>query len=220
MTVWDELKLVLGRLRESDPQALQGWPNPDASTDPLPPFVIRLEPWAAAIAAELHQRFGESVDLTVGYLGYPAASGRQTPPPGVDQEIDPAGIRVYLERPISVPSGHWTRTSLRLENLTGEDLEVITNGQLTALVADAAGAAIVGGFSGAQALPRVTYEVRAGDSSRIPLLVGTASLVAAIGYAVPPGPWAVRVPIQLGDGRRLVTPPLPITVTAQGTTAR
>lgn len=45
------------------------------------------------------------------------------------------------------------------------------------------------------------------------MLVGTASDSAQLGYAVPPGEWAVRVTLELGDGRRVRTPMLPITVT-------
>jgi hypothetical protein len=44
-----------------------------------PPFTIRLAPWATACAEELHQQFGDDIELTVGALPYPP--GRQPPRP-------------------------------------------------------------------------------------------------------------------------------------------
>jgi hypothetical protein len=57
-----------------------------------------------------------------------------------------------------------------------------------------------------------------GATERIPLLIGTASVVPDLGYAVPPGMWGIQVPLDLlWDGhtqepRR--TPVLPLTITA------
>jgi hypothetical protein len=91
-------------------------------------------------------------------------------------------------------------------------MNVATNGNITAIVVDPATDRVIGGYSGPQTLALVTYPVKPGGTTRIPLLVGTDSYAADLGYAVPPGNWAIRATIELGD-RTLGTPALPITVT-------
>jgi hypothetical protein len=78
MTVWDELKRVLARLRDEQPGTLTSYPMPEVNRDRKPPFRIHLAPWATATAEQLHQQFGGDVDLTVGALPYPP--GRQPRP--------------------------------------------------------------------------------------------------------------------------------------------
>lgn len=71
MSAWQELKPVLRRLSAQRPQALSSSPDLDADGDEQPPFVIDLAPWAVEAAQELHRRFGDDVELTVGLLRYP-----------------------------------------------------------------------------------------------------------------------------------------------------
>jgi hypothetical protein len=55
MAVWDELKVVLARLRDQRLGALRQYPE-SSTVIRQPPFTIRLAPWATATAEELHQR--------------------------------------------------------------------------------------------------------------------------------------------------------------------
>lgn len=87
-----------------------------------------------------------------------------------------------------------------------------TNRYVAATVIDAAGDK-VGGYAGAHELPRRIFEAQRAQTIRIPLLVGTASFQADLGYRVPPGTWRLTVPFNLGDGRELVGGPLEFTVT-------
>ena len=82
MTAWDELKVVLVRLRDEQPGVLMGYPTLELDpgrVPPVPPFWIHLAPWAAATAAELRRQFGDDVELTVGALPYPPGA-RPRPP--------------------------------------------------------------------------------------------------------------------------------------------
>ena len=74
MAVWDELKVVLARLGDQQPGTLMQYPTLEGDEARQPPFAIRLALWATAAAAELHQQFGEDVELTVGALRYPPAA--------------------------------------------------------------------------------------------------------------------------------------------------
>ena len=108
MAVWDELKVVLARLRDQQPGTLMQYPMPDVDEGRQPPFTIRLAPWATATAEELHRQFGEDVELTVGALSYPP--GRQPPRPVAADPppnlLEPDEIAAELDGPVVVSSGH------------------------------------------------------------------------------------------------------------------
>jgi hypothetical protein len=220
MAVWDELKVVLVRLRDQQRGALMQYPMPDVDEGRQPPFTIRLAPWAAATAEELHQQFGDDIELTVGALPYPP--GRQPPRPPAPSPpadlLDPHEIAAELASPAVVSSGHTLRHSLLLRNLTARDLQIATNGQVTAVVVDPHTGEVVGGFAGFQNLPLIIFRVTPGQTGQVPLLIGTASRTPRLGYAIPPGDWGIQATLTLGphprDSPRRRTPVLPLTITA------
>ena len=222
MAAWDELRQALGHLVREQPGTLLEFPDPD-SERVQPPFQIRLAPSALAAAEGLHRRFGDDVLLTVGYLPYPPdrqpdpALGRLTgQPPG--EPLDPREIDVQLDGPATVRSGQTLHHGLLVGNLTDRELTIATNGQVTAAVVDPQTGLVVGGFAGAQTLVRIDFHLVPGATERIPLLIGTASVVPDLGYTVPPGMWGIHVPLDLlRDGRtqeRRRTRVLPLTITA------
>jgi hypothetical protein len=219
MTVWEELRAALVRLRDEQPGSLMQYPMPEADQAEEPPFTIRLAPWAIAAAEELHQQFGDNVDLTVGALPY--APGRQSwHPPATGQPpglLDPREMVAELDGPAKVRSGHTLRHGLLLRNVTSRERQIATNGQVTAEVVDPQTGEVVGGFSGFQRLPLIIFRILAGQAERVPLLIGTASFTARLGYTIPPGSWGIQATLTLGtDSRtspRRRTPVLPLTIT-------
>jgi hypothetical protein len=220
VTVWDELKPVLVRLRDQQPGTLMQYPMPDVDQGRQPPFTIQLAPWAAGAAEELHRQFGDNVDLTVGAIPYPP--GRQPRrPPATGQPLDlldPQEIAAALDGPAVVTSGHTLWHGLLLRNLTDRELQIATNGQVTAEVVDPHTGEVVGGFSGAQRLPLIIFRVAPGKTGRIPLLIGTTSFTPRLGYTVPAGDWGIQATLTLGpnprNSPRRRTPVLPLTITA------
>jgi hypothetical protein len=220
MAVWDELKVVLARLRDQQPGTLMQYPMLEVDEGRQPPFTIRLAPWAAATAEELHQQFGDDIELTVGALAYPP--GRQPPRPPVTGPpadlLDPDEIAAELAGPAVVSSGHTLRHGLLLRNLTGRDLQIATNGQVTAAVVDPHSGEVVGGYAGFQNLPLIIFRVAPGQTGQVPLLIGTASRTPRLGYTIPPGDWGIQATLTLGphprDSPRRRTPVLPLTITA------
>ena len=220
MAVWDELRITLARLRDQQPGTLMQYPMPEADEGSQPPFTIGLAPWATATAEELHQQFGDDIELTVGALPYPP--GRQPPrPPAAGPPadlLDPDEITAELDGPAVVSPGHTLRHGLLLHNLTGRDLQIATNGQVTAVVIDPHTGEEVGGFAGPQTLPLIIFRVAPGRTERVPLLIGTASFTPRLGYVIPPGNWAMQATLTLGphprDSPRKRTPILPLIITA------
>ena len=220
MAAWDELKVVLLRLRDEQPGVLMQYPMPEVDEGRVPPFAITLAPWATTTAEELHRQFGDDVELTVGALPYPP--GRQLrprPETGPTQDLlDPQQIAAELDGPAVVRSGQTLRHGLLLRNLTGHELQIATNGQVTGVIVDPQTGEVVGGFSGAQRLPLIVFRVAPGQTVRLPLLIGTASFTPRLGYKVPGGDWGIQATLTLGpspgDSPRRRTPVLPLTITA------
>ncbi len=221
MTVWDELRLTLVRLYEERPGVLVGSPDPSRDDGGTAPYEIQLAPWAEAEAGELSRQFGDAVNLTVGALPYPPdrpPARRPSPGPGrVADLLDPQEAEIELDGPAIVRSGHTLRHGLLVRNRSGAELAIATNGHVTAAVVDPDSGEVVGGFSGWQTLPGVMFRVTPGGTERIPLLIGTASTTARLGYAVPPGTWGVQATLDLvpdsGERIRRRTPVLPLTIT-------
>ena len=188
---------------------------------------IRLQPWAVPVAEELNQRFGDLVELRVGWLGYPPDHQPSRPPVirEVPEMLDADETLAELDGHAVVSSGHTLWHGLRLHNLGHRELLVATNRHVTADVVDPRTGDVVGGYAGLQQMPGVMFTAAPGRTTRIPLLIGTASSTLRLGYAVPSGHWGLQVTLTL-DGwgspgspaltRR--TPILPLTITSSNQT--
>lgn len=220
MAVWDQLKPFLARLRDQQPGALMQHPTLEVDEGRQPPFTIRLAPWATATAAELYRRFGDDVELTVGALPYPPGRQPHHLPAAAQPAdlLDPQEVAAQLDGPAIVSSGHTLRHGLLLRNLTGGELQIATNGQVTAVIVDPETGEVLGGFAGAQPLPLITFRIPPGEEVRVPLLIGTASFTPRLGYTVPAGDWGIQATLTLGSDPRSSphrrTPILPVTITA------
>jgi hypothetical protein len=219
MAVWDDLKRVISRLSEEQPDALLGYPDPSSDEGRQPPFEIYLAPWAVSIAADLVDQFGHDVDLTVGVLPFPPNRPHKPRPEALQrvEPLDPGQATVELDGPAVVRSGHTLRHGILLSNHSTVDLQVATNGQLTAVVVDPETAQVVGGFADPQLLPLIVFSIAPGATERIPLLIGTASFELDLGYMVPAGRWGIEAILTLSlnrDSPRRRTPILPLTIAA------
>jgi len=216
MASWDELSITVTRLAGQDPRPLTRWPQPDSRPDQAPPFRIGLAAWAATTAEELHQRFGADVELTVGALRYPQRTLARNPDPlgraALLPLLDPAHLRVTLDGPLTVPSGHRVRHGLLVANLTSRAAQINTSGSLIADVVDPRTGAVTGGYSGFVFTMLKAFTVPAGQTTRVPLFVATDSFLPDLGYAIPAGRWGVQATLDPALGQAVLTPILPITV--------
>jgi hypothetical protein len=224
MVAWDDVKRVIVRLRDEQPSPLRQWPDPSYD-EHRPPFQIHLAAWAISTAAELLDQFGDDVDLTVGALPFPPSRLRESRRQVVHRadQLDPQLATVELDGPAVVRSGHTLQHGLLLRNLSSGEINLATNGQVTADVVDPETEEVVGGFTGAQLLRLVVFRVAPGETERIPLLIGTESFVPDLGYTVPAGLWGIQTtlrfaprPMDSQDSVDWRTPVLPLTITDLG----
>jgi hypothetical protein len=181
---------------------------------------IRFRADQVALAGQLADRYGDAVDLTVGFLHYPnseldpSPDSLRRPPLPERPPLLPDDVVASLEEDLRVRSGQDLSSHLIVENRRSVDIQVNTNGQVTARVLDPNTEELVGAFAGAQTLPLVRFRVLPGESVAIPLLIGTASPAARLGYATPPGEWVIEVTLTLEGQGNYRTPLFPITVVA------
>jgi hypothetical protein len=180
---------------------------------------VQLAPDQEALAATFDRRFGDAIELRVGVFPYPPvldADYREKRPTAVARPQVPLlpseEFEVRLEGEIVIASGATTRGVLRIHNRGSAEAVIETNGGVAARVVDPQTNEGVGGFVGAQAAPLVKYRIAPGSAVSIPLLVGTASSVRSLGYAIPPGNWAIEVPIQIEGRGKFRTSLLPILI--------
>jgi len=185
-----------------------------------PPFRIWLAAWAVDIATDLHSRFGDDVVLTVGHLHFPSrtlqsadGSVLELPPPPHAPVLNPEEAEVALPLPIEVRSGYDLTAELIIKNNSLPTLDIAAGNGLMARVIDPNTFVVLGQFAGVQPAIARIITVKRGKESTVPLLVGTASLEPSLGYAIPPGEWALDAILGLGHEGMRRTPPLPLTVT-------
>jgi hypothetical protein len=216
LATWERLRHDLQRLQSTEPRVLREYPTPEPGYR-RPPVHIHLSAHGQSTAANLHSAYGNFVALQVGALPYPPAAQPTIAPRAMArtenrETADPAEMSIALQAPLTIRTGQTATHGLLLTNLSDQDIRVHTNGNLTATIIDDTGAA-VGGYAGAQTLPLVIFTAGPSQTVRIPVLVGTASYTSELGYAIPPGTWHLVAPMNLADGRRLVTPALELTIT-------
>jgi hypothetical protein len=215
---WEEVRVALGELATRDPCPLSAYPDPRAAHRHLPAS-ITLWPWAVDAAGELHERFGTEVSLTVGFLTYPIGPLNQrerTPEPSSDPVLDPADMEVVAGSPLVVRAGEDLRTELQVTNHRPSPITISTGRSVFGRVLDPSTGEVVGGFSGAVATVARFFAIEPGVAVAVPLVVGTASHKASLGYSVPCGDWLVEVVLRLGEGERRV-PLLPLRIVEWGT---
>ncbi len=218
------MRLALIELHDHHPGVLQSYPGTQGTEEREPPFFITVAAWALDDAADLHRRFGDAVQLTVGALGYPDPTqpGRHRPP-GPRSSGCPAYRPSWLPRlppelvatlagPLEVASGHHGSGPLLLENRGAEDVVVNTHGGVTGLVVDPGNDRVLGGLAGAQFTPLLRVAAPAGGSVALRLLTGAVSTVADLGWSIPPGRYGVEGLMDLEVGGRRRTSVLPLTV--------
>lgn len=207
MTGWQSLRVDLRRLFEESPGALVVGPNPDSERRE-PPIRIQLAAWATDIAATLNAKYGSLLDLEVGAMTFPARQlwlSEDLLPQLRGAPAESAGLEVEALSPLSVRTGRFTHEDVLVTNRTAHEQVLLTNGALTCAVIDSSGG-IVGLYVGPRNASRVGFAIEPHQSRPVRVLIGTASMVPDLGYAVPPGQWRLVIALHTNSGNMLSTP--------------
>jgi len=163
--------------------------------------VLQLKPTATAAAADIVDRYGWAVQVSVGFFPFPPPSST---PSGCSwapsQTVDPGPLRAVIE----LPSPQITHTvgfpaKVRLTN-TGSKTLMITSGQPLSIYLFALdGTTIVGASPGAVAGTGLELKLLAGGTHEIDAAGGTASCDLRLGYELPDGHYIARAAVE-SDG--------------------
>ena len=192
----------------------QGWQQLD----------LRLAATAEALAARLHQEFGDAISITVGSKPFPPRADARTPCPDVPRTTGaPPTIEVQLrlDEPV-VGSGETARAVVEVTNTGDRSLTIDTDSPLVGSVLDHDRTSVVGVHVGMIAGTGRRLSLEPGATTTVPALIGTASCVPDAGYRLPAGRYfaTVALPIrrQGDDGMpvvaSLVPPPVPLELRA------
>lgn len=200
----------LRRLREESPDALVVGPSPESERR-KPPFHIQLAPWATDIAATLNAKYADLLDLHVGAMTFPAGQLWVSENAVHLNGGQPAGLEVEPLSPLSVRTGRHTHEDVLVTNRSAQRHVLVSNGALRSAVTDSSGN-LVGLYVGPHNLKRVEFWIEPQQSQPVPVLIGTASMVPDLGYAVPPGRWSLVI-VPMTDSGPMRSAPLEIIVT-------
>ncbi|HET7387466.1 MAG TPA: hypothetical protein VFJ19_12465 [Nocardioidaceae bacterium] len=214
MSTWTELRATLLRVVDEHPDALHVYPGPSTAARHDEPWEIHLAAWALDVAADLHERFGDAVELKVGAMHYPQQRLRR-PPPSL-KELVPAescGIRTRLPRPLAIASGHGVRCEVVIGNGTSDRVVLsATGGLLGSVVTDDEGE-VSAEDTGPTQSSLVTFGVEPHTELAVPTWVGTESLRPELGYALPAGRWWLVACLDVGETATLRSSAMPFTIT-------
>lgn len=116
-----------------------------------------------------------------------------------------------VSAPLTIRSGYHDKQDVLVRNRTTHQQVLVTAGDLYTAVIDGSGD-VVGRYVGPHNAPRIGFPIEPHQSSLVPALIGTASLVPDLGYAVPPGRWGLVVSLQTETSGHLLSEPLELTV--------
>jgi hypothetical protein len=192
VAIWDELRADLLRLETADPRVLHSYPNPRG--DGTGTLSVRLAAFAEDVAAELHAKYGSSVQLTVGALPYPLdRQGAPAPVFGRDPLSNPVSteFEARLAEPLVLRSGHAISHGLLVTNRAHRRAVLHTNGRLDSIIVDLHTGQVVGGSTLPSEMPLVPFAVSPGETVAVPVFVGTESCEPSLGFRLPPGQWGL-----------------------------
>ena len=187
---------------------------------------VQLRADVESVAQDLVARYGDVVSITLGNLPYPASTGATSGATGactadVTGPTDLNGLRADLSFPNpTVHSGQDIGGTVTVTNTGNAPATFQSGSPLVGWVVQPGTTSVVASYTGGIAGVGVGGTLAPGESSEIPVLVGTASCGPGVGYALPPGQYDVLVPVvvlypqRAGDPtvNQLVTRPAALTV--------
>lgn len=167
-----------------------------------------------ALAGELRERYGDAVELTIGALAYPIEDATSVcPEPPTGRQLPGLSVEIVAPSgPISAPGMQTADLVVTLSN-TGESPIRFESGAATGTILDAEGQVVNADVMGTAGVG-IPVDLAPGATTELPLSVSTVSCDPALGYALPPGDYALIAAIFHFDGESttLLSSPIPITV--------
>ena len=172
----------------------------------LAPGHVTVRAQFADIAADLHRRYGDALDITVGSWPFPPDSlgvFRAVPVPASTVDLKDLDVEFDFET-LAVAAGDELRGIATLTNSGPDRLQFLT-GPVTGGVRHPGADMLAGVFEGAVTPAGFNIDLRHGATRELPLIVGATSCLPDRSYTVPAGAYEVvatlGVDFRDGQGR-------------------
>jgi hypothetical protein len=155
------------------------------------PGFIRLKAPFAALAAKLHEEYGDALRITVGNKSFPPeiAGHRPVPMPTPTVTVSGLELTVTVDQP-TVVAGEDAHGTVVFVNRAQRRVDGVT-GVLTGGVRREGDEFMAGTFPGATVAIGYGVRLDPGETKELGLIIGTASCLPDTSYTVPPGPHKV-----------------------------
>jgi hypothetical protein len=166
------------------------------------PFVrVHIPAYDAELARTLYLRYGPRLQVQLGAMPFPdpTAEGWPDCPASIDVRGDTRGLVYELKlNEASVPSGREFTGGLSIGNPDSTESHLMSDMTLRARVYEPDGTEPVATFTGLLPDPGRQTIVEPGETEHLDVVGTTASCAPALGYALPPGTYDVRVNLEYG----------------------
>ena len=218
-----EVSRVAAEIQKAQTSSAGGFLSVSPGTDGV---TVQLRPDSESVARDLVARYGDNVSITLGNLPYPASTGGtsgavEACAADLSGPTDMNGLRADLTfTDPTVHSGQDIDGTITVTNVGSEPATYQSGSPLVGWIVQPGTTNIVASYTGGIAGVGLGGTLAPGESSEIPVLVGTASCEPSVGYTLPPGQYEVLVPVVVlypqreGDPtvNQLVTSPAALTV--------
>ncbi len=184
---------------------------------------ITLRSSRTAVAEQLHQRFGDVLEITLGQHRYPLEMAEVLPPPPAPKSTNqfPDVVTTVLPDAPTFVTGEDIGGQVLIENLGAAPLIVQTGVVAFGVLLDEHGD-VVGNWNGAVLLPSQRTPVTPGSRITHRFIAGSDTPDPRLGASLPPGTYSLVISIDIEDNDEstphhhdtLVTKPVPIELTA------
>lgn len=174
------------------------------------PGFIKLRAPFADLAAELHDEYGDALEITVGAKPFPPEKiGALQPVPIPTPTVTVPGLELAVTvDEATVVAGENARGKVVFTNRGRRRLEG-TTGILTGGVRREGEEHMAGAFVGGVAAIGRTVSLEPGASQELGLIIGTASCLPDTSYVVPPGRYEVVAAVPFNQGGHAANGPSP-----------
>ena len=158
---------------------------------------VQLRADGLSIAEQIHATYGDLVSIYVGFLPYPDPASAGVDCSAILKDIvtdTPLRVSARLET-ARVVTGQDFRGTVTVTNTGADVVEFESGDPMTAVVYRRGSNQVVGAYEGGIGGVGAGGTLQPGGTLDIGVLGGTASCDPSIGYALPPGLYDVRVPV-------------------------
>lgn len=170
-------------------------------------ITVHLSPTSLAVASELEEEWGGTVDIVVGAMTFPEGILRSQPQILSQLRTESSvGLSTHVpSESASISLTGNTSVSLKIRNDSSESINLCTEGWLNGFVVDPSTEEPVSVNVYPKAPVGADYPIAPSAMVTISCTIGISSLKPSLGYAVPPGHWKFKAILDICGQEKILS---------------